>query len=218
MNNDAGWNGSGGPWVKPDQSMQKVVWTETATNGPRRFEGPLPRPQAVAGYYRDIAVLAFPTPTSPYRIEDIQVKSFRVARPIPPRASWPATPSGAMIPRDRVIDLTGKMDAHGRLAWDVPEGSWTIVRFGHTSTGKENHPSPASGRGLECDKLDRAAAEAHYKAFIGKLVADAGPLAGRTLVATHIDSWEVGSQNWTTAPPRGVPKTAGAMNCGRSCR
>ena len=24
-----------------------------------------------------------------------------------------------------------------------------------------------------------------------------GPLAGKTLVATHIDSWEVNSQNWT---------------------
>ncbi len=27
MNNDAGWNGSGGPWITPEQSMQKVVWT-----------------------------------------------------------------------------------------------------------------------------------------------------------------------------------------------
>ena len=25
MNDDAGWNGSGGPWIKPQQSMQKVV-------------------------------------------------------------------------------------------------------------------------------------------------------------------------------------------------
>jgi len=201
MNNDAGWNGSGGPWVKPDQSMQKVVWAETATDGPRRFEGLLPRPQIVAGSYREIAVLAFPTPTSSYRIEDIPAKSFQVARPIPPRANRPATPPGAMIPRDRVIDLTGKLDAAGQLTWDVPAGNWTVVRFGHTSTGRENHPSPASGRGLECDKLDRAAAEAHYKAFIGRLVADVGPLAGRTLVATHIDSWEVGSQNWTPRLP-----------------
>src|SRR5512136_2767671 len=42
MNNDAGWNGSGGPWVKPEQSMQKVVASETAVQGPRRFEGVLP--------------------------------------------------------------------------------------------------------------------------------------------------------------------------------
>ena len=37
MNNDAGWNGSGGPWIKPEQSMQKVVWTETDVDGPAAF-------------------------------------------------------------------------------------------------------------------------------------------------------------------------------------
>ena len=39
MNNDAGWNGSGGPWIKPEQSMQKVVWTETQVAGPKSFDG-----------------------------------------------------------------------------------------------------------------------------------------------------------------------------------
>src|SRR5512138_3496505 len=42
MNNDAGWNGSGGPWIKPEQSMQKVVFTETNVEGGRTFEGTLP--------------------------------------------------------------------------------------------------------------------------------------------------------------------------------
>ena len=60
MNNDAGWNGSGGPWIKPEQSMQKVVWSETNLEAPQRFEAALPQPQAVAGYYRDLTVLAFP--------------------------------------------------------------------------------------------------------------------------------------------------------------
>jgi hypothetical protein len=32
---------------------------------------------------------------------------------------------------------------------------------------------------------------------MANLIADVGELAGKTLVATHIDSWEVGSQNWT---------------------
>ena len=30
-----------------------------------------------------------------------------------------------------------------------------------------------------------------------KLIADVGPLAGTTLVSTHVDSWESGSGNWT---------------------
>ena len=85
----------------------------------------------------------------------------------------------------------------GRLAWDVPPGKWTVVRFGHTSTGSVNAPAAADARGLECDKLSRAAAEAHFAGLMGKLIADVGPLAGKTLVATHIDSWEVHTQNWT---------------------
>ena len=39
MNNDAGWNGSGGPWITPELSMQKVVWSEIEVEGPQRFEG-----------------------------------------------------------------------------------------------------------------------------------------------------------------------------------
>ena len=37
MNDDAGWNGSGGPWITPEQSMQKIVWTETEVKGPAHF-------------------------------------------------------------------------------------------------------------------------------------------------------------------------------------
>ena len=62
MNNDAGWCGSGGPWITPELSMQKVVWTETRVEGGKRFEGTLQKPQATAGFYRDIAVLAIPQP------------------------------------------------------------------------------------------------------------------------------------------------------------
>ena len=199
MNNDAGWNGSGGPWITPAQSMQKVVWSETAAKG--HFEGTLAQPKAEVNYYRDIAVLAVPADTStpPYRIENIQGKASFVAQGVPPRASWPAAPKGAVIPRDKVVDLTGKMDPGGKLTCDLPEGNWTILRLGHTSTNVTNAPSPATGRGLEVDKLARAAVTAHYKALMGKLVSDNKPLAGqgKALVATHIDSWEIHTQNWT---------------------
>ena len=49
------------------------------------------------------------------------------------------------------------MAPDGHLTWDVPAGKWTVLRFGHTGTGAENAPAPASGRGLECDKLSRRA-------------------------------------------------------------
>ena len=66
---------------------------------------------------------------------------------------------------------------------------------------RQGQPSRAagSGRGLECDKLSKEAAEAHFTGLMGKLIADNRAAGGRgkTLVSTHIDSWEVGSQNWT---------------------
>ena len=62
MNNDAGWCGSGGPWITPELSMQKVVWSETMVEGGKKFDGVLAKPEAVNNYYQDIAVLAFPTP------------------------------------------------------------------------------------------------------------------------------------------------------------
>ena len=44
MNDDAGWNGSGGPWIKPEEAMQEIAWTETAVpNGCDR--GPQARPE-----------------------------------------------------------------------------------------------------------------------------------------------------------------------------
>ena len=71
---------------------------------------------------------------------------------------------------------------------------------GNTSTGVKNAPAPATGAGLECDKLSKEGIEANFAGMMAKLVADNHVLsghAGNGLVATHIDSWENGAQNWT---------------------
>ena len=33
----SGWSETGGPWVKPEQAMKKLVWSETIVEGPRSF-------------------------------------------------------------------------------------------------------------------------------------------------------------------------------------
>ena len=199
MNNDAGWNGSGGPWIKPEQSMQKIVWTETQADGPQHFQGKLPQPPAVANYYEDITVIAFPTPAGNARIPDLGDRAAYNAglAALPAPANWPKTLAGETISPDSLVTLTTKMDKEGKLTWDVPAGKWTILRIGHTTTGKENHPTPASGSGLECDKMSKEAAETHFAGLMGKIIKTCGLLVGKSLVATHIDSWEIGSQNWT---------------------
>lgn len=156
LNNDAGWTGSGGPWITPELSMQKVVWSEMTLDGGKKIEINLPQPKAVRNFYRDIAVLAMPEA------------------------------SNGVVESNQIVDLTGRSD------WEAPPGKWRIIRFGHTTTGQLNQPAPESGRGLECDKFSKQAAAAQFNAFVGTLVD-----SRKALVSTHIDSWEVGTQNWT---------------------
>lgn len=56
-----GWCESGGPWIQPEQGMQHVVWIETNVTGGQEITLDLPQAPATRGFYRDIALLAFPT-------------------------------------------------------------------------------------------------------------------------------------------------------------
>lgn len=51
---------AGGPWFTPDESMQKVVFTDTVVQGGYIRELALECPEAYEDYYEDIAVLAYP--------------------------------------------------------------------------------------------------------------------------------------------------------------
>jgi len=105
-------------------------------------------------------------------------------------------PAGALSRRG-MIDLTGKLTADGKLNWQVPAGKWVLLRFGYTPTGVNNHPAPAEGTGLECDKFSKAALDAHWAGFMQKVLADIKPLGGRGLAGSLVDSYEVGGQTWT---------------------
>lgn len=209
MNNDAGWCGSGGPWITPELSMQVVVWSNASVAGGQPVKVQLPTPEAKMNYYRDIAVLAFPTPSAEksgpgYRIPDLHGATEGDEHPeagakynIPTRTDWKTIPAAQLISKSSILDVTEKIDEHGALQCELPEGDWTILRFGHTTTGVVNHPAPEGGLGLETDKLSREATLFQFEALMGKIIQNIGPLAGQTLVATHIDSWETGVQNWT---------------------
>lgn len=87
-----GWSETGGPWVKPEDGLKKVVWSETVVDGGKPFKGKLAAPPSRTGpfqgmgkggsidelfggakekkaepqHYADVAVLAFPyTPAAP---------------------------------------------------------------------------------------------------------------------------------------------------------
>lgn len=210
MTNDAGWCGSGGPWITPELSMQVVIWSTTSVAGGQPVKIQLPQPEARMGYYRDIAVLAFPTPAAEktgkgYRIKDLhgltegEPPAHGAEDNVPTCLNWDAIPADALIQQSDIRDVTEKMDKHGVFHGELPPGEWTVLRFGHTTTGVNNHPAPVGGLGLETDKLSRKATLFQFEELMGRIVKKIGPLTGKTLVATHIDSWEIGVQNWTPA-------------------
>jgi len=201
LHNCAGWSSSGGPWITPEYAMQKVVWTEKQIDGPQELAAKLDEPNSNENYYRDIAVLAFPTPKSEYndangyRICDWETKAgFKNS--LKYTINFQADMSD-IIKRNKIIVLTAKMDASGELTWNVPEGKWTIIRFGYTPTGVTNKPAPPEGQGLECDKLSSEAAEFHWKNSVQKMIDDAGVNKGKVFNNVLIDSYEVRCQNWT---------------------
>lgn len=109
----------------------------------------------------------------------------------------PRVSSDELVASGQMVDLTARLGADGRLAWDVPAGDWTLLRLGYTPNGRNNHPAQPEGTGLECDKLSREAAQAHWDGMMGPLLQDMGPLAGKSLNNVLVDSYEVGTQNWT---------------------
>lgn len=330
----AGYSSSGGPWVTPENSMKTVVFSEKTLTGPGEFKGVLSQPSSKRSFYRDIAVLAFPTPVgeltpmaaaapvvtingesgqaslltdgavstsvslkpdaaAPVLLEFADPFSARlfVLRPDPvmrgrtgrrcrgrvevsddgkmfrpvaeftmqsncneltvpfapvaakffqvsftemdPRLeellvgeielsakvgieSWankifldrgkcPETVSTKTTPNEVVrsgemIDLTAAMEPSGFLSWEIPDGNWTLLRIGYTSTARENHPAPEEARGLECDKLSKKSVQHFWDGMMGDVLSHLGGLAGDVesgLNTVVVDSYEVGSQNWT---------------------
>ncbi len=355
-----GFATAGGPWITPELSMQKVVWTETTIEGGRHIDMSVPQPVANEGFYRDIAVFALPVaeavrlsgetltrfatnrnaaspkvtsnatgpapqflavpggtetfrsdaacwiqyafaepftcraimiqlPPAPnayqpntYHANRLAVEASddgehfrRVAQLVPPRHGWqdgdadithaivptiaryfrfvfdpaasdagaedldsakwkpilklrgivlssvprihgfegksgaawriaePTTdaqiPAADCVPLVKIVDLTSGLDAHGRLVWDAPPGTWRILRLGHTSTGHRNETA-GGGKGLECDKFNPTAVRMQFDHWFAEAVRQVGPdLARRVLTVFHIDSWECGSQNWSAA-------------------
>lgn len=64
FHNCPGWSSSGGPWIKPEDSM-KVVVSSVADVKAGVCTVALPQPPTKRGFYRDLAVVAFPVPDQP---------------------------------------------------------------------------------------------------------------------------------------------------------
>ena len=148
--NCPGWSASGGPWVKPDDAMQKLVWTTTDIDGGQSVQRVIEQPAADPRwkYYHDIVTLAVPV-----------------------------APAPGSVTLAQVVDLSSAVGTDGVLRWNAPPGQWRILRFGRTLTGATNGTAPVSGQGLEVDKMSKGALDRFYAAYPSQLIKDAGELS-----------------------------------------
>ncbi|MBN1131939.1 MAG: DNA-binding protein [Bacteroidales bacterium] len=340
MHASDGFATAGGPWITPELSMQKVVWTEKRIKNGENFNGTVVQPEDYEGYYRDLAVYAFPTPgqgnipedfiplvttsdpgfdgrslldkgnrnrfrsrekswimfeySEPVTCRSVTIfrdgTNFPSLRPMievsddgvlfreilrlePPRAGWldwtedvtcsvkpvsaryfrfifdpegvepgaedldaakwnhalslrainisgfprlghfegkngsswrvaprtdvSAIPDALCVKPEEIVNLTDRLMNNNRIDWNPPEGNWTIIRMGYTSTGQMNETGGA-GKGLECDKFNPEAVKLQFKKWFDESVKVAGEeLVPEVLKILHVDSWECGSQNWS---------------------
>ncbi len=82
MQNCPGWAMAGGPWITPDKAMRHLVWSRTDVSGGSNLSLSLPQPQPSQEEwrdYRDVAVVAFPTPDgdSGKALTPVSIKSNR---------------------------------------------------------------------------------------------------------------------------------------------
>lgn len=210
MHNCPGWSSSGGPWITPELSMQKLTWSEIYVDGPTSLDTILSQPPTNLDYYQDIAVIAYPSfknskPVGFANWEQLNNSIFNHTG----RIKISHFDSLQIISLKEIVDLTDKLDHQGRLKWDMPAGSWTIIRIGHTSTGQLNQAAPDTGVGLECDKFSKAAIRLHFNKMMGILYPLIKSHIGKVDIGLEIDSWEVGMQNWTNGFEKEFVKQAG---------
>ena len=169
--NCSGWTSSAGPWITPELAMKYVTNTTVRVKGGERFDGVLPLPRKTNGFYEDIAVLAFPTPTNGeaalHKLPDFELQVFRgrgsfkiggleMGPQMPVRVTERFAPPESCVASREIIDITSNLSPDGHLAWSAPtsHASWTILRIGYMANGNTNRSASKAGLGLECDKLE----------------------------------------------------------------
>lgn len=195
LHNCPGYTSTGGPWITPELAMQQIYHSQTPMEGGVAFDGILPRPDL--------------NPQGEIIHPMVNKKTGILERPsIPARATYwrdiavLAVPAEGMIAKDQIIDLTGEMDAAGKLRWTPPAGKWVVYRFGHTTMGALTQPNQWEAMGLECDKMSEEAVTFHLRHVIGELKKHLGPLVGTGLRHMLLDSYEAGKPYWTPLMPQ----------------
>lgn len=118
MQNCPGWAMSGGPWIKPENAMRTIVYSRTDITGKDiKTSLPIPQPNKEEWRnYRDITVLAFPTPEGD------------TGQPL----EWTQVKGDGTFPWREIME--GKKTYVGFPPAQNGEPHWVEVKFKHPST------------------------------------------------------------------------------------
>ena len=188
------WN-CGGPWVAPEYASMGLYHCQLTVKGPVQFSDILPfpavpkkTPKGPGGlpvYYKNVAVLGVP-----------EAKHDNKSGPQGSRPSDGAIPT-IIENTDSIVDLTKRLDKNGRLVWNIPAGTWTIMRFVCANTGLLlKIPSPKS-HGPAIDHFNSEATKMHFDYLISRLRQELGNFKDTALKHMYVCSYELSGSTWT---------------------
>ena len=165
------------PWDMEEDAVKKLIWASTEVQGPTQVR--LARPECASPYYHPVAVVA------------ARVGPSKGALSVGETGPW--SPVVDPLPADaetasEVIDLSDRMDGEGVLQWNAPAGRWIVVRLACVVM---------EDRIEDVDILNVHAVESHFDRMGRAILADAGPLVGKSLTHFYNVSWEGETPSWT---------------------
>ncbi|WP_263380512.1 glycosyl hydrolase [Granulicella paludicola] len=207
LNITSGWN-LGGPDVTPEQASKLLTWARVQVTGGTRLAIKLPVPESKNGFYRQIAVLAYPLHHGTALQGQPAGLPLRM-RSAAAETGFSMTDSSSMLnagnnSEDKtmadtslaeVVNVSSNVDASGTLTWDAPAGNWEVLRIGYTDSGAKVSTASGAWQGLAIDYMSREAFDAYWDHTVEPLMQAAKPFHSLKYLAT--DSWELGGTNWT---------------------
>jgi len=186
----SGWN-AGGSWTLPEHQTMGLFKSEISVNGPGTQVIQIPFPELPEMSGKEGRQASAFIPTNPDGTPAFSLEVSVIAYQLSKEGERPPE-SG------RVIELSGKMEASGALTWEIPEGSWKVVRYICANTGQPMISSTPNSHGPMIDHFSAEASERHIHYFIDKLEAKLGrPIGESGLSYLYTDSYEVQGQLWT---------------------
>ncbi|MBI4876084.1 MAG: hypothetical protein HY822_15715 [Acidobacteria bacterium] len=129
---------------------------------------------------------------------DWMARNIHDGRPSGAACSWSSAGLPPLaIDRRTIADLSGRIDAQGRLEWDVPPGKWVLLRFVCANNGEQLKVASPNSQGLAIDHFSAEATRFHMRYMMDLLKAEIGDFSRTALKYMYSCSYEVQGSIWT---------------------